>query len=610
MNPVGAPPDDIGLDGVFARMQLSAYAAVTGAFERYPTVLGGARELGLVACVVLLAALVALARSLGVRPLAAAAGLGSLALCPPAMAALTTFGPGLLGAAWLTAGAALLARGRTWLWILGAPAVLLGIASAPVLAVLVLVISAAVVVTVRVRRRGPSLLGVAVLAAALPLALLPPPGGAAAVPALVALVVLVGLVLLDEAVTRLSSRSAVVRRGGLAALAAVPAVALVVVLVPAPRTVADAVGAIDGAPALATWLVEATDPATGVAAAPGVWSDLLRGGVPVARLQPDGALSVTVGAGSGPVVSRFGEGRAALEVSRARPEGEAPAGTAGRAATALADNPNLAAPDDVRACCGPELWTRARSRCSSASPRADRSSSSTCRSCPARTPPHLGTGSSSRTRTRRPRPGWPPRRRRTRRWCRSRSPRSPSRGRCRPEASPGRGRPVCRPAHREDGRVRIAMVQGRADPERDGVADYVRHLTAALRDAGENVLPVPVLGPREAAERLKSLRPDIVHVQFAPSAFGFSARPGLLPDMARQPALRHHPARVRLVVVAALAARGDVAAAGARPAVGPRDLAVRPAQQRRAHHERRPLARAAGAVRPHGRAGTARTERP
>jgi hypothetical protein len=207
-----------------------------------------------------------------------------------------------------------------------------------------------VVITVRVRRRGPSLLGVAVLAAALPLALLPPPGGAAAVPALVALVVLVGLVLLDEAVTRLSSRSAMVRRGGLATLAAVPAVALVVVLVPAPRTVADAAGAIDGAPALATWLAEATDPATGVAVAPGVWSDILRGGVPVSRLQPEGALVVTaVGAGSGPVVARFGEGRAALQVSRARPEGEAPAGTAGRAATALADNPNLAAPGDVRA---------------------------------------------------------------------------------------------------------------------------------------------------------------------------------------------------------------------------------------------------------------------
>ena len=38
------------------------------------------------------------------------------------------------------------------------------------------------------------------------------------------------------------------------------------------------------------------------------------------------------------------------------------------------------------------------------------------------------------------------------------------------------------------------MVSGRADPERDGVADYVRHLTAALRDLGEEVIPVPVLG--------------------------------------------------------------------------------------------------------------------
>jgi glycosyltransferase involved in cell wall biosynthesis len=77
------------------------------------------------------------------------------------------------------------------------------------------------------------------------------------------------------------------------------------------------------------------------------------------------------------------------------------------------------------------------------------------------------------------------------------------------------------------------MVQGRADPERDGVADYVRHLTAALRDVGEEIVPVPVLGPREAAERLRAVKPDLAHVQFAPSAFGFSARPGLLPDMAR-----------------------------------------------------------------------------
>lgn len=77
------------------------------------------------------------------------------------------------------------------------------------------------------------------------------------------------------------------------------------------------------------------------------------------------------------------------------------------------------------------------------------------------------------------------------------------------------------------------MVQGRADPERDGVADYVRHLSAALTAAGEEVVPVPVVGPREAAARLRALRPDVAHVQFAPSAFGFSARPGLLPNLVR-----------------------------------------------------------------------------
>ena len=77
------------------------------------------------------------------------------------------------------------------------------------------------------------------------------------------------------------------------------------------------------------------------------------------------------------------------------------------------------------------------------------------------------------------------------------------------------------------------MVSGRADPERDGVADYVRHLSAALRAAGEEVVPVPVAGLRDAADRLRDVRPDLAHVQFAPSAFGFSARPGLLPDRVR-----------------------------------------------------------------------------
>ena len=77
------------------------------------------------------------------------------------------------------------------------------------------------------------------------------------------------------------------------------------------------------------------------------------------------------------------------------------------------------------------------------------------------------------------------------------------------------------------------MVHGRADPERDGVADYVRHLTAALGDRGVEVVGIGVGGLLETARRIRATRPDVVHVQFAPSAFGFSPRPGLLPDLIR-----------------------------------------------------------------------------
>jgi len=55
-----------------------------------------------------------------------------------------------------------------------------------------------------------------------------------------------------------------------------------------------------------------------------------------------------------------------------------------------------------------------------------------------------------------------------------------------------------------------------------------------LRELGEEVLPLPVQDPREAAVRLRALEPDLAHVQFAPSAFGFSARPGLLPNHVRE----------------------------------------------------------------------------
>jgi hypothetical protein len=50
-------------------------------------------------------------------------------------------------------------------------------------------------------------LGVVVPLTVLPLAFLPPPGGAAARPALVVTGVLVGLVLVDEALGRLARRS-------------------------------------------------------------------------------------------------------------------------------------------------------------------------------------------------------------------------------------------------------------------------------------------------------------------------------------------------------------------------------------------------------------------
>jgi glycosyltransferase involved in cell wall biosynthesis len=79
------------------------------------------------------------------------------------------------------------------------------------------------------------------------------------------------------------------------------------------------------------------------------------------------------------------------------------------------------------------------------------------------------------------------------------------------------------------------MVQGRADPERDGVADYVHHLGGALRRAGADVHDVPFRGLVATARRLRALAPAVVHVQFAPSAFGFSPRPGLLPDLVRAP---------------------------------------------------------------------------
>ncbi|MEJ2886024.1 glycosyltransferase family 4 protein [Actinomycetospora aeridis] len=88
-------------------------------------------------------------------------------------------------------------------------------------------------------------------------------------------------------------------------------------------------------------------------------------------------------------------------------------------------------------------------------------------------------------------------------------------------------------------RLRVALVHGRADPAHDGVADYTGHLAEALDRQGVDVVDVPVdpgpLGLLRAARYLRASGADVAHVQFAPSAFGFSGAPGLLGDLAGMP---------------------------------------------------------------------------
>jgi hypothetical protein len=109
---------------------------------------------------------------------------------------------------------------------------------------------------------------------------------------------------------------------------------------------------VNGAPGLAAWLGAATDATTGVTVPAGVWADLVRAGVPVGRLVPDGALAVSRGTpGAGRVLARFGEGPSALHVTGRAAAPVAPPALAGSATagTRLASNPNLTAPEHVRA---------------------------------------------------------------------------------------------------------------------------------------------------------------------------------------------------------------------------------------------------------------------
>ncbi|HEX6967213.1 MAG TPA: glycosyltransferase [Micromonosporaceae bacterium] len=88
-----------------------------------------------------------------------------------------------------------------------------------------------------------------------------------------------------------------------------------------------------------------------------------------------------------------------------------------------------------------------------------------------------------------------------------------------------------------DGWIRVALVHGPGGPDRDGVSDYVQRLRHALGEVGVAAVSVPVrpvrgrwlAGTAQAARTIRRIRPQVIHVQFAPAAYRFSGAPGLLP---------------------------------------------------------------------------------
>jgi glycosyltransferase involved in cell wall biosynthesis len=78
-----------------------------------------------------------------------------------------------------------------------------------------------------------------------------------------------------------------------------------------------------------------------------------------------------------------------------------------------------------------------------------------------------------------------------------------------------------------DGReVAVEMVVGRFRPDRDGVSGYVAQLAEALPGVGVHASVSEWPGLRRFRPRPGT---DLVHVQFAPSAYGYSGGIGLLP---------------------------------------------------------------------------------
>ena len=94
--------------------QLHAVTALTGALDRHPGVLTGARELSVVAAALIVAALLTVTAVLQVRRWVTFGALAALALAGPVITVLTPTGPGVLAGAWaaLAVAGAALAFGR------------------------------------------------------------------------------------------------------------------------------------------------------------------------------------------------------------------------------------------------------------------------------------------------------------------------------------------------------------------------------------------------------------------------------------------------------------------------------------------------------------------
>jgi len=323
-------------------LQLQGYLSLTRALERYDTVLLAARELSVLATGVAALSTVALL-VFGLRMRATAVGIAVLLLAfsGPAVAALAPVGTGALAVAWTTLAWALLVPGLQrkdgFLLTLGGVAAVAAVLTAPILIVPLLVVCALrarlLAVPLVVLAVGLQLVvagwtdGVAaealtgeqriVLLAtafliALPALLRKEIRPAATAVLVIAVqcawfgssadVLLPVLVVLSVAV--LAGLLDAVRRPALLTHAVVLSVLIAVAgTLFVPRT-----GRWHDEAELAGWITENTLPTTILTAPEGLWSELVRAGLPPARVHRDGpaTFDVVAGNGNGAVVARFG----------------------------------------------------------------------------------------------------------------------------------------------------------------------------------------------------------------------------------------------------------------------------------------------------------------